>query len=69
MRREGLLDINGFLIDKMAATTRTPTFSIDLTDVIPVVCILTAGASIAVPLLAVELCAKEIFNRKWAFES
>jgi hypothetical protein len=63
MRREGLLNINKFVTYKMAATTGTPTSSINITDVVLVVCMLTVGATIAVLLLAAEICAKEIFSR------
>jgi hypothetical protein len=63
MRREGLLNINKFVTYNMAATTGTPTSSINITDVVPVVCMLTVGAAIALLLLAAEICAKKIFSR------
>jgi hypothetical protein len=68
MRREGLLNINRFLHNKMETTTGKPTSSIELNDVVPVVCILTAGATIAVLLLAAELCAWEILRRNKTFK-
>jgi len=68
MRREGLLNIDRFLNYKMSTTTGTPVSSINLTDVVPVLCILMAGAVIAVLLLAAELCAEKMLSRNKAFK-
>jgi hypothetical protein len=68
MRREGLMNIDRFLNYKMSATTGTPESSINLTDFVPVLCILMAGAVIAVLLLAAELCAKKVLSRNKAFK-
>jgi hypothetical protein len=68
MRREGLLYSNRFLRHKMAATSGTSASTINITDVVPVLCILTTGAAVAALLLAAELCVKKNLSRCKAFK-
>jgi hypothetical protein len=68
MWREGLLNSNLFLRHKMAATSGTSASTINITDVVPVLCVLTTGAVVAALVLAAELCVKKNLSRCKAFK-